>query len=213
MKKILATLGPSSLLLQTIHEMDREDVYLYRINMSHTAIDKLRNTIELIQNSTSTPICIDSEGAQLRNNNMNNDNVLFRIGSTISIHYSNVVGDCNNISFNHIKEPDVLSIGDEIGIDFYGAKVQVIESTKDCGQALVISEGVVGSNKAATINKKISLPVITEKDIAAIQISREMGVTNFALSFAKYSVRVCLRELNSCIFNCIRLIPDRVSIS
>mgnify|MGYP001217926147 CR=1 FL=1 len=56
---------------------------------------------------------------------------------------------------------------------------------------------MVGSNKAVTVNKKISLPPITEKDIAAIQIAREMGVSNFAFSFANSKSNVIkFRELS-----------------
>ena len=59
MIKILVTLGPNSLSENIIREMDKEKVYLYRINMSHTSIDKLEGVINSIQKVTNTSICID----------------------------------------------------------------------------------------------------------------------------------------------------------
>ena len=68
--KILVTLGPSSLKESIISEMDKESIHLYRINLSHTHIDELETIITKIQEISDTPICLDSEGAQIRNNYM-----------------------------------------------------------------------------------------------------------------------------------------------
>jgi pyruvate kinase len=167
-----------------IQQMDKENVYLFRINMSHTTIDKLENVINSIQKATRTPICIDSEGAQIRNQYMKHEKVLFKSGDTITIHFSEVVGDNHNISLNHVHGAKQLSVGDEIRIDFHGVSVQVVEITGDCCYAKVITGGTIGSNKAVTIKKNIDLPAITEKDLAAIQIGNKMGVRHFALSFS-----------------------------
>ena len=78
MIRILVTIGPSSLTENVLKEIDKERVYLFRINMSHTAIDKIEDAIKTIKNASDTPICIDSEGAQLRNNYMEYENVIFK---------------------------------------------------------------------------------------------------------------------------------------
>jgi len=184
MTKILVTLGPNSLSEDIIKKMDKEKVYLYRINMSHTSLDKLGDIIKSIKRFTSTPICIDSEGAQLRNQYMKEGKVLFNSGEKVRIHYSEIIGDSNNISFNNTYGTQQISVDDEIRIDFNGVKLKVFETGSDNCFAKVITGGYVGSNKAVSINKKIDLPSITEKDKLAIQIGREMGVRNYALSFS-----------------------------
>ena len=68
--KILVTLGPSSLDGELIRQMNSESIYLYRVNMSHTRWEDLPGIITEIQKHTDVPICIDSEGAQLRNQKM-----------------------------------------------------------------------------------------------------------------------------------------------
>ena len=55
-------------------------VYLFRINLSHTPLDAVAPTIEKIRQWTDVPICLDSEGAQLRNQEMTSETVAFKEG-------------------------------------------------------------------------------------------------------------------------------------
>ena len=64
--KILTTLGPASLNSKIIKKLSDRDVDYFRINMSHTSIDELKKHIKIIRQFSDTPICIDSEGAQVR---------------------------------------------------------------------------------------------------------------------------------------------------
>ena len=72
-KKILVTLGPSSLSKKIIGQCERSGVHVFRVNLSHTPIELVASTIEKIQKWTDVPICLDSEGAQLRNQEMINE--------------------------------------------------------------------------------------------------------------------------------------------
>src|SRR6476620_1357943 len=64
--KVLCTLGPSSLNRGTIERLERRGVDLFRINLSHTPLDRVAETIQLIQSFSSVPVCLDTEGAQVR---------------------------------------------------------------------------------------------------------------------------------------------------
>ena len=65
-KKILATLGPTSLNEKIIKQMDEAGVDMFRVNMTHTSVDMLKIYIRMIQAATEKPICIDSEGSLKR---------------------------------------------------------------------------------------------------------------------------------------------------
>ena len=65
--KILTTLGPSSMSKDKVEALTKEEVYLFRINLSHTPIECVEDVIKKIQSWTNTPVCLDSEGAQIRN--------------------------------------------------------------------------------------------------------------------------------------------------
>ena len=73
--QLLVTLGPSSLNEEVMTQCDHFGIFVFRINLSHTPLEKVRETIDAIRRYTKTPICLDSEGAQIRNQIMQNGNV------------------------------------------------------------------------------------------------------------------------------------------
>ena len=57
--EIICTIGPSSLNNDTLLAFEELGVNLLRINLSHTKVDELANTIEYVKSISSIPICID----------------------------------------------------------------------------------------------------------------------------------------------------------
>ena len=184
MDKILATLGPSSLDPNTIRQMDEFGVNMFRINLSHTAIEDVADCIHMIRSNSDTPICLDSEGAQIRNQNMANGTAFFEAGSHVAIHFTEVLGDAHNISFTPVGIARHFEPDDVVNIDFNNASLRVIEKHDDKLIAEVVGSGLVGSRKAADINRDVPLAPITGKDREAIKIGRSLGIRNYALSFA-----------------------------
>ena len=185
--KILVTLGPSSLSKDIVKRCADQGVYVFRINLSHTCLKDVAPIIDKIRQWTDTPICLDSEGAQMRNQNMESDLVNLSPGSEIRIHFDPVIGNPNNISFAPRGIAQQFIIGDEISVDFNHVKLRVKKTLEDCCIATVVHGGNVGSNKAADINRDLKFDPLTKKDQAAIEIGREKGIFNFALSFANCS--------------------------
>ena len=65
-KELLCTLGPASMNDRVIGRLTELGVALFRINLSHTTLDDLPSVIRFVQERTSVPVCLDSEGAQVR---------------------------------------------------------------------------------------------------------------------------------------------------
>ena len=65
---IFCTLGPSSLNKNFLNFLEKKKyiVSLVRINLSHINFEDLKKTIRFIDRHCSIPICIDTEGAQIR---------------------------------------------------------------------------------------------------------------------------------------------------
>lgn len=183
-KQILATLGPRSLQADTIKRMEEAGATLFRLNLSHEALDGLKRSIELVQSSTSVPLCLDSEGAQLRNGLMAGGAVDLHAGRSIDITFDECVGDEGRISFTPPGISRQFLPGDEIRIDFDQAALRVEEVLADRVRAVVLRGGRVGSRKAADVARTLDMAHITPKDKAAIAIGREMGIRHFAYSFA-----------------------------
>ncbi len=183
MIKVLCTLGPSSLNEPVVRALSALGVNLLRINLSHVDLENLSKIIADIQSWTSIPICLDSEGAQIRNETMSGGAAQFNEGDFITIHYESIIGDSRNLSLTPKSIFEQLKVGDEIQIDFNGATFSVIKGNKTNITAKVLNAGMVGSNKGAVVNRSLELSPVTRKDKAAFELGLEMGVEHYALSF------------------------------
>jgi len=181
--KILATIGPSSLNKDAIFKLEKNGVDLFRINLSHTKIEDLKNVIKKIQGWSSVPICLDSEGAQIRNQDMQSASVVFKKGEKVTVHRNFIEGDGKNISFTPSNVYEQLLDGDVIHIDFHSVALKIIKLGEDTHVSEVVSSGSVGSNKAVSVDRDIKLSPVTEKDVVAFEIGKSMGIENFSLSF------------------------------
>ena len=188
--ELLCTLGPSSMNEATIRRLTEAGVTLFRINLSHTALEDLPGVIDTVQSFTDVPICLDTEGAQIRTGALPDDrqalreNEFIRVVGTghrdgereITLHPDHVVGE--------------LEVGDILSIDFNSVLAQVVENGDDSCMLRVLTGGRIGRNKAVTLQRPIALAPLTGKDRAAIAVGREKGIRNFALSFANTAADV-----------------------
>ena len=181
--KILATIGPASLNKETIEKLSTRGVYLFRINLSHTKLADVEDIINKIHQWTDVPVCLDSEGAQIRNQDMVNESVYFEKGSVVKVHHDQVIGDSENISFTPDSVSRQLREGDLIRVDFNAVTLRIIENKKEYLLASIENSGHVGSNKAADVDRHITLDPITPKDQEAFKIGLENGIKNYSLSF------------------------------
>jgi len=181
---LFVTIGPSSLNTETLRLVSEEKVNLLRINLSHTPLEKLEQTIQFIQDNSDVPVCLDSEGAQIRNELMANGSVVYIMGDTVKIHFDEVLGDAHNISFTPKNIAKELELGVGVRVDFNSVYLRVFEKNKDFCLAKVERGGSVGNKKATDFEMKVHLAPITEKDRKSIRIGKKMGIKDFALSFA-----------------------------
>ena len=63
--KIICTLGPASLNSEFL-KYSKKNIDLLRLNMSHQNINELKKNIKFVKKFTDCPICIDTEGAQIK---------------------------------------------------------------------------------------------------------------------------------------------------
>jgi len=189
--QILCTLGPSSLRPDVIHRMDERGVDLFRVNLSHTPLEAVAPTIELIQGCSMTPVCLDTEGAQVRCGPMAPD-VTLEEGRTVRLAAAGRVGTAEELILQPGATLEVLRPGSELSVDFNGALLRVAEVGPAGVTAVVLEGGQVRSNKAVTVDPAPALPALTDKDVEAIGVASSLGVRQFALSFASCAEDVAL---------------------
>ncbi|HZQ78563.1 MAG TPA: pyruvate kinase [Acidimicrobiia bacterium] len=183
--KILCTLGPASLRGDVIRALEERGVDLFRINLSHTPPEAVEPTITLIRRYSHVPICLDTQGAQVRCGKMAEGTALTS-GTTVRLHAADVMGSATDMTLWPASAFASMRAGDLIHVDFDGALLQVMEVTDDHSgaSAVVLDGGRVKSNRAVVMDPPPALGPITDKDTTAIEIGVRLGIRHYALSFA-----------------------------
>ncbi|MCG3175910.1 MAG: Sulfate adenylyltransferase [Candidatus Omnitrophica bacterium] len=183
--EILCTLGPSSMNDRVIRRLEELGVTLFRINLSHTKVKDLPHLIETIRRSSAVPVCLDTEGAQIRTGDMVEREVAVRENRVLYAHPESVPGDAQHINLYPMDIVHRLEPGDFVSIDFNAVLVQVLGRDERGVVAMrVINGGRMGQNKAVTVERDIEMPTLTHKDMEALAVGRRMGIRHVALSFA-----------------------------
>ena len=226
MKKIFCTLGPASLNKDFLNFSNKK-ISLLRLNMSHVKINDLEETIRFIRKNSNVPICIDTEGAQIRTKV--NKKKIIKKNQIIKIYQKN---NKFNIYpkqvFNLLKKNDILDVG------FEGLKIKIQKISSLSLTCRAVSSGLLANNKGVhLVNRKIKLNYITEKDKQAILIGKKMNIKNYALSFTnsyqdilkfnklikketkifKLETKAAIKNLNKIIKNGENFLIDRGDLS
>jgi ATP sulfurylase len=167
-----------------IARLEEVGASLFRINLSHTPLSEVANAIEFIQKISSVPICLDTEGAQIRTGHISNAPVTLRDGCFVNISGDTVDGNAEEFNLTPENIVRELQVDDFISIDFNSVLGQVVDVREDGATLRIINGGDVGMNKAVTVQRDIAMPPLSVKDIEAVAIGCKLGIRHFALSFA-----------------------------
>jgi pyruvate kinase len=181
-KTILCTLGPASMRPEIVRELDARGIDLFRINLSHTPRDAVESTIEFVRRYSSTPICIDTEGAQVRCGSMM-PGVVLTEGQAIKLTSTDSLGMADTLALRPPSVLEELHVGSVLKVDFDGVTLRVTKVSEADAEAIAVDGGHVRPNKAVTIEPPPRVPPFTKDDVAAITLSARLGIRHFALSF------------------------------
>lgn len=183
-KALLCTLGPSSLSGPVISQLDAVGVSIFRVNMSHTDFEDLEPVLRLIQEHTQVPICIDTEGAQVRTGRMH-PGVAVVEGSKVRLVAGPVLGDANTIPITPGAVIGQLEPATRVSIDFDSVQLRIERVDAEGAVGTVLIGGEIGTRKAVTAFPAPHVPAFSEKDARAIRLARKYGIHQFALSFCE----------------------------
>ena len=224
--EIFCTLGPSTI-NRNFLKFSNKKISLLRLNMSHVKIDKLEKSIKFIRKFSKVPICIDTEGAQIRTKVKRGKNYKNSEKLTIYKNKGNFKIYPKEV-FDKMKKGDILCIG------FDALKAKIIKKNAQKIFCTILSGGKLANNKGVSLsNRKIKLNFITEKDRQAIDIAKKMNINFYALSFTnsyedilkfnkllekkvkifKIETKAAIQDLNKIISNGSRFLIDRGDLS
>ena len=191
--KIVATLGPASSSRETIKAMMESGVNVFRINFSHADHKDVLERIQIIRELNVSlgfhvAILADLQGPKLRVGKMK-EGTIVKEGQEVSFTTEQVsVGTAEAIYMNYKQFPKDVSAGERVLLDDGKLIFEVISTDKKTSvRARVVQGGPLKSNKGVNLpNTNISLPALTEKDIADAIFAIKQGVDWIALSFVRH---------------------------
>ena len=116
--KIICTLGPSSI-NKNFLSFSNKNIDLLRLNMSHLSINKLNKTIKFVKKNSKVPICIDTEGAQIR----------IKVKREKALKYGQIVKLSDQIGDTKLYPEYImkkLKVGDILNVGFSNLSLKII---------------------------------------------------------------------------------------
>ncbi|MFC1486288.1 pyruvate kinase [Thermoproteota archaeon] len=176
--KIVCTIGPASLQIETLKQMVRAGMNCARINTAYGDFDRYRQVITNVREVADVPVMVDLKGPEIR---LQTDKEhIVKKGEVLEAGFNG-----EPISFNHNFIYD-MNVGDLVFIDNGKIKTSVTEKSDGSLRLLVENGGLVSDGKGVNIpNKKLSVPTISLRDLKIIDFVKEHDVEFLALSFTR----------------------------
>ncbi len=200
--KIIATLGPASSNRETIINMVKAGVDVFRINFSHADYDLVKRNVQTIRDINkeygySVSILGDLQGPKLRVGVVKEGSYL-NPGDILTFTNEKVEGDATRVYMTYQQFPQDVQVGERILIDDGKLVLEVTETNgKDTVKAKTIQGGPLSSKKGVNLpNTNVSLPALTEKDIQDANFMLDLELDWIALSFVRHAQDIIdLKEL------------------
>ena len=187
--KIVATLGPASGDKAIIGKLFAAGADVFRINMSHTSHDSMRELVAAIraveaENSRPIGILVDLQGPKLRLGAFENDSANLTKGQEFVFDTDPAPGDATRVHLPHAEIFAAIKPGDVLLIDDGKLRLQATETSPQRIVARVDIGGKVSNRKGVNLpDTVIPLAALTAKDIADLEAALDAGIDWVALSF------------------------------
>lgn len=190
--KIVATVGPACDTYEKLLELVKAGVNVFRLNFSHGNHEDKLAIIQHIRNINSTQpyniaILADLQGPKLRVGEIANNALEVKAGDILTFTNEKCVGTLEKIYVSYPNLAGDVTIGNIILIDDGKLEVKVcgIEKNGDVKVQVTLG-GILSSKKGINLpDTKISLPALTEKDLADLEFIIEQQCDWVALSFVR----------------------------
>ncbi len=190
--KIVATVGPACFSYESLYALVKAGVNVFRLNFSHGKYETKAEVIKIIRDinqkeSHNISILADLQGPKLRVGEIENNALEVKEKDIFLFVNDSCIGNKERIYISYPNLSNDVKVGDNILIDDGKIEVEVIDITmqKEVKVQVKIG-GVISSNKGVNLpNTKISLPALTEKDLADLDFIIEQECDWLALSFVR----------------------------
>lgn len=190
--KIIATVGPACNSYEGIMGLVNAGVDVFRLNFSHGKHEAHAEVIDIItkineQFPFNIAILADLQGPKLRIGEVENNGVELHTGDVIRFTGEKCLGNKERVYLSYPNFHNDVKVGEKILIDDGKIEVLISEIHENHDvSATVTVPGLLSSKKGINLPEtKISLPALTEKDLADIDFIIGQNIDWVALSFVR----------------------------
>jgi pyruvate kinase len=190
--KLIATIGPASASFETLQKMKNAGMDVCRLNFSHGNHQLHSQVMEHIHKLNSkqdnyVAIVADLQGPKIRLGDFAEGQANLQAGDTITFTTENVMGSKQRVFISYPAFASDARPGETVLIDDGKVALKVLKTDgKSEVELEAINEGTLYPRKGVNLpDTAISLPSLTEKDMADLEYLLEKEVHWIALSFVR----------------------------
>src|SRR6478752_3287301 len=189
--KIVCTLGPATYSEEQLTALIEAGMNVARMNFSHgdhADHEVVFRRVRAVAEKLGKPVGIlgDLQGPKIRLGRFTDGPVEWANGETVTITVDDVVGSHDRVSTTYTGLANDARPGDRLLIDDGKVGLAVTEVQGNDVVCTVTEGGEVSNNKGISLpGMNVSVPAMSEKDIADLKFALSLGVDFVALSFVR----------------------------
>ena len=187
--KIVATLGPASSDPAVIAQLFMAGADVFRINMSHTSHDRMRElvaAIRKVERDQARPIgiLVDLQGPKLRVGSFANGPVMLEKGAVFSLDTDPAPGDTLRAYLPHPEIFESTQAGHSLLLDDGKIRLKVEAADANRITTRVVVGGKLSDRKGVSLpDTVLPFSALAEKDRSDLEAALDAGIDWVALSF------------------------------
>jgi pyruvate kinase len=189
--KIVATLGPALDSPSVLRQMLDAGVDVFRLNASHGSPDEHAGRIDAVRAAAREAkahvgILLDLQGPKIRLGRFEDGGCTLEAGAHFTITTEQLMGSCERASTGYTRFARDVQPGDRILLSDGAIELRALETDGTSVRTLVVNGGPISDHKGINLpGVKVSIPSLTEKDLADLHFGLTAGVDMIALSFVR----------------------------
>jgi pyruvate kinase len=190
--KIVATIGPASASKEVLKAMILEGLNVVRLNFSHGSHEDHIAVVKAVREidaelGLNTSLLADLQGPKLRVGEMKDNGVMLENGSIVTITTEKQIGTAEYIYTNYKEFPSDVKAGERVLLDDGKLVIRILETDGNKNvKCEVIQGGILSSKKGLNLPEtKVSLPSLSEKDLADLDFALAANIDWIGLSFVR----------------------------
>jgi pyruvate kinase len=189
--KIVATLGPASSSPEMIGKLFNAGADVFRINMSHTSPDRMRELVAMIRgverdNDRPIGILVDLQGPKLRLGTFKGGSASVKTGDTFVLDSDATEGDATRAYLPHPEIFAGVEPGHTLLIDDGKVRLTVTAAQRKRMVTRVEVGGKLSDRKGVSLpDSTIPFSALAEKDRTDLEAALDAGIDWVALSFVQ----------------------------